>query len=121
MTDRPNDSVDDAVDQFLRHLEEGTTRPSLSGLTDDERHEAEAVLHLLEDFWGTDVPAASPLEDDPIAIELGLVPAQPTTVPIDGRVAKRLRMAQGLQLQQVADAMAQRGHLRALNSLLRME
>ena len=55
MTDRPNDRVDDAVDQFLGYLEGETTRPSLAGLTAAEQREAEAIFHLLEMCWGAGV------------------------------------------------------------------
>lgn len=121
MTDQPNDRVDDAVDQFLRYLEDGMTRPSLAGLTAVEQREAEKIFRLLEACWGANVPVAPPLEEDPIAIELGLVPVQPPTVTIDGRIAKRLRLQRNLQLQHVADTLSQGGHAIALQWLLRME
>jgi len=116
------DSIDGIVEQFLRYMEgEGQTPPSLEGLTAEEKAEARAVLQLLEACWGTASLQVPPLEEDPLAVELGLVTKQTALVMINGSAVKLARKRRGLNIRQAADMLSDAGHAVDLRWVLDVE
>jgi hypothetical protein len=81
MPEMDDNRVADIVDEHLRSLRGEGPRPDLAALSDDERAE---VLDLLElvDALADRLPLTPPLEEDPIALRLGLV-APGSTDPAD--------------------------------------
>lgn len=64
------------VDEQLRFLRGEGSEPDVSGLSDDERAEVAELLQLMEALADS-LPSAPPIEEDPVAIRLGLVPGGP--------------------------------------------
>jgi len=66
-----DDRVADLVDEQLRYLRGEGPEPDLTGLTDDERAH---VLELFDvvDALADSLPASPPIEEDPVAVRLGL-------------------------------------------------
>jgi len=61
------------VDEFLRYLRGRGPRPQLEKLPRDERAEFEDLFHLLEVIVDTDEVEVPPIEEDPVAVRLGLL------------------------------------------------
>src|SRR5690348_11721645 len=97
MSETENDRVDEVVDQFLRYLEEGTTRPSLHRLSESEQARARAIFRILESSWGIDDVALPSLEHDPVAKRLGIVP-QMSAVTVSGQAVRQARLSQGSRI-----------------------
>lgn len=72
MDDMNEDRVADFVDEHLRHLRGEGPAPDLTALEKAERAEVGRLLELIDAMTDT-LPASPPLEDDPVAIRLGLV------------------------------------------------
>jgi hypothetical protein len=64
---------EDLIDEYLRRIDEGGAKPSLTHLPADERNELEATLRMLDSIAGIDANLVPSLEDDPVARELGFV------------------------------------------------
>jgi hypothetical protein len=62
------------IDAWLRYLRGRGPRPGVGALSESERLAAEELAGLLEAIVDTDETSEPALEDDPVAIELGLVP-----------------------------------------------
>jgi len=71
----PNDKEYSAalVDEFLRYLRGRGPRPQMEKLPRDERAELEDMFQLLEAIVDTDEVEVPPIEEDPVAVRLGLV------------------------------------------------
>lgn len=63
----------DLVDEFLRYLRGRGPRPQTDDLPLDERTELENTFRLLEAIVDTNEAEVPPIEEDPIAVRLGLV------------------------------------------------
>lgn len=72
MDDMNEDRLADFVDEHLRHLRGEGPAPDLTALDEAERAEVGRLLELIDAMTDT-LPASPPLEDDPVAIRLGLV------------------------------------------------
>jgi hypothetical protein len=81
MPEMDDDRVADLVDEQLRYLRGEGPQPDLTGLTDDERAD---VLELLDvvGALADSLPASPPIEDDPIAVRLGLVDRRRGSSPV---------------------------------------
>lgn len=79
MDEMNEDRLADVVDEYLRHLRGEGPGPDLTALDDDLRAEVQGVLELIDAMADT-LPTSPPLDDDPVAIRLGLVP---TTSGVD--------------------------------------
>jgi len=91
-----NDPEFDAlIDEYVR----SGRRPSLEGLDESAREEAEALLRVAELVWEQG-HGAPPLEADPVAAALGLVP-DPKTM-LEPRALKSAMAKAGLQASEVA-------------------
>lgn len=62
------------VNRFLRFLRGRGPRPDIDRIPEDQRRDIENLLKLLEAIADTDEISRPALEDDPLAIRLGLVP-----------------------------------------------
>ena len=79
MRDEREDRIADLVDAQLRYLCGEGPQPDLGNLSESERVEVVEILELVEalaDF----LPASPPMEQDPVAIQLGLVEERPANV-----------------------------------------
>lgn len=66
------DMAGDLIDEQLLHLHNGGPAPDLSGLDRESRAEILALFEIVNALAGS-LPASPPLEQDPVAIRLGLV------------------------------------------------
>lgn len=67
-----DDELESLVAAYIRHLEGDGPRPDLRGVEPDIACEARQLFALLDATWASDVELP-PLEEDPVAIALGLV------------------------------------------------
>jgi hypothetical protein len=72
MPEMNDDRVADLVEEQLRYLRGEGPRPDLTGLTDDERADIREVLDVV-DALADSLPASPLIEEDPVAVRLGLV------------------------------------------------
>ena len=93
--DRNDPEFDALIDEYVRN----GGKSSLERLDDATRAEAEALLRVAELVWEQG-HGAPPLEADPIAGALGLVPDPKTT--LDARALKAAMAKAGLQASEVA-------------------
>lgn len=80
MPEMDDDRVADLVDEQVRYLRGEGLQPDLTGLSDDERAdvlELLDVVHALADS----LPASPPIQEDPVAVRLGLVDRRRTPSP----------------------------------------
>lgn len=110
MSNIDSDEVDLAVEQYLRHLHTGDTPPSLHGLDEERAAEARQIFRLLDACWEGALVEIPAIEDDPLAVELGLVSKPRRVLEISGTAVKAARRKRGLNIKQVAEALAARGH-----------
>jgi hypothetical protein len=68
------------VDDQLRFVRGEGPEPDLSGLSDSDRSEMIEVLNLVDALVDSR-PVSPPLEEDPVAIRLGLLPGKPGSPP----------------------------------------
>lgn len=68
------------VDDQVRFVRGEGPEPDLSGLSDTDRSEMIVVLNLV-DALSDSRPLSPPLEEDPVAIRLGLLPGKPGSPP----------------------------------------
>jgi len=82
MPEMDDDRVADLVDEQLRYLRGEGPEPDLTGLTDDERAH---VLELFDvvDALADSLPASPPIEEDPVAVRLGLAPVFAHGISLD--------------------------------------
>ena len=87
MPEMDDDRIADLVEEQLRHLRGQGPQPDLTELTDDERAD---VLELLDvvDALADSLPASPPIEEDPVAVRLGLVDRRrgPSPAPLSDPV-----------------------------------
>ncbi|HXW34999.1 MAG TPA: hypothetical protein VEJ87_10515, partial [Acidimicrobiales bacterium] len=76
MPEMDQNRLADIVDEQMRYLRGEGPQPDLSALSDDERTEVFELLELV-DALADRLPDPPPLEQDPIALRLGLVAAEP--------------------------------------------
>lgn len=103
MTD---DHVDAAVERYLDYLA-GLAQgpPDLGGLPEAEAAQIGALFHAADLLWLGD--AAPPIEDDPVAAMLGLVPD--SGLALDPKKMERARKKTHLKPSAVADRLNARG------------
>ncbi len=71
MPEMDDDRVADLVDEQLRYLRGEGPQPDLTGLTDDERADVRELLDVV-DALADSLPASPLIEEDPVAVRLGL-------------------------------------------------
>ena len=104
------DPVQELVDAYIRYLEGSSPRPKLTGVNPTAAAEAAALFKLLDATWGSyvDLP---PLEADPVAIALGLVPSPaPKAAGIVGARLAAARQRKGLKPSAAAKRLSDSGH-----------
>jgi hypothetical protein len=72
MPEMDDDRIAGFIDEQLRYLRGEGPQPDLTALTDDERADVVALLDVV-DALSDSLPASPPMEEDPVAIRLGLV------------------------------------------------
>jgi hypothetical protein len=68
-----DEQTNDVIDRYLLWLRGAGPEPDLGHLTPSQRRTLRARLEIVDALAGVD-PALPPLEDDPVAMRLGLVP-----------------------------------------------
>jgi hypothetical protein len=104
------DPVEELVDAYIRYLEGSSPRPNLTGVNPTAAAEAADLFKLLDATWGSyvDLP---PLEADPVAIALGLVPSPaPKATTISGARLAAARQRKHLKASDVAKRLSDSGH-----------
>ncbi len=71
MPEMDDDRVADLVDEQLRYLRGEGPQPDFTGLTDDERSDVRELLDVV-DALADSLPASPLIEEDPVAVRLGL-------------------------------------------------
>ncbi len=108
MTDAGGDSVGDIALRYIAYLAgERETAPGLDGLDEAERPRAAEVCAALAAAWRAAELDPPPLEQDPLAVSLGLV-ADPSR-PLDGSALASLRKRTGLRVSELAERLQGRG------------
>jgi hypothetical protein len=106
MTD-PDDPLGDIAERYVAYLAgESPTPPDLSELDDANRRRAEDVCGALAAAWQGEA-LVPPLEADPIAISLGLLP-DPNR-PLDGEALRNARKHARLSVSDLAGRLQARG------------
>lgn len=103
MTD---DRADSTVERYLDYLAgRAQSPPDLAGLPEADAAEIGALFHAAELLWLAD--AAPPIEDDPVAAMLGLVPD--ASLALDPKKVERVRKRTHLKPSAIADKLNARG------------
>jgi transcriptional regulator with XRE-family HTH domain len=97
---------DDAIARLLEARARGVTDPSLHELSEEDRSEVESLMEIADLLWEAG-HGAPPLESDPVAAMLGLVPDPQFT--LDPKALRRTRMSAGLKASELAHRLAARG------------
>lgn len=106
MTD-PRNWLSDLAEHYVAFLAgESVSPPDLTELDDADRQRAEEVCNALAATWRA-AAVVLPIEADPIAISLGLVP-DPNR-PLDGTALKNARNRAGLTVSDIAGRLQARG------------
>lgn len=74
MASEDKDFEGEILDQYLRFLRGRGPRPDLGAVTAERRREVEELLALVDAIADDDEVARPPLEEDPVAVRLGLMP-----------------------------------------------
>jgi hypothetical protein len=72
MPEMDDDRIAGFVDEQLRYLRGEGPQPDLTGLSDEEQADVVEVLDVV-DALADSLPASPPMEEDPVAVRLGLV------------------------------------------------
>lgn len=103
MTD---DRGDSAVERYLDYLAgRAQSPPDLAGLPEADTAQIVALFHAADLLWLAD--AAPPIEDDPVAAMLGLVPD--AGLSLDPKKMERVRKRTHLKPSTIADRLNARG------------
>lgn len=103
MTD---DRADSTVERYLDYLAgRAQSPPDLAGLPEADAAQIVALFHAAELLWLAD--AAPPIEDDPVAAMLGLVPDP--SLALDPKKVERARKRTHIKPSAVADRLNARG------------
>jgi transcriptional regulator with XRE-family HTH domain len=97
------------LDQYVSYLEGSVEEPRIDHLDARDRRELSELFRIIDANWAAEIELP-PLEDDPIAIALGLVP-QPrrSEVLVGGTTVRALRQARGLQMTVFAATVSRYG------------
>jgi hypothetical protein len=107
MTDRARERILDIAEQYAAYLASEAPEPRFDDLSGPEYGQAKAVCAALSNAWhATDLDPA-PLELDPLAISLGLVPD--STRPLNGSALRQARLRSKFAVSDVAARLKQRG------------
>ena len=102
------DRIDAALEAELeRRAGRGDTGASHIALSPEERAELDALLEIADAVWEAGHLGAPPLEDDPTAIMLGLVPDP--SISLSSKAITRYRKRGGLKPSRVATRLTERG------------
>jgi hypothetical protein len=100
-----NDERDEVFEDVLDAHVQGRS-PSLENLDDTQRREIESLLRIADGLWD-EAHGAPPLESDPVAAVLGLVPDRARS--LDPRALQHATTAAGLKASTLAERLRARG------------
>ncbi len=124
MTDNTGSSVEveGLVDAYIHYLEGDGNRPDLTGLQSETAAEAAELFRLLDATWASDIDLP-PIEQDPVALALGLVPstAPQATSWIAGPTVSAVRKRRHLRPSDVAKQLTQAGFPHNARSVVKLE
>jgi hypothetical protein len=119
----PNsDEVEELLDAYICHLEGDGDRPDLAGLQPDMAAEASEFFRLLDATWASDIDLP-PIDQDPVALSLGLVlSTDPTSTSwISGPSVSTVRKRRHLRPSDVARYLTQVGYPHSARSIVKLE
>jgi hypothetical protein len=115
------DPVEELVAAYIRYLEGSSPRPNLTGANPTIAAEAAELFELLDATWGSYVELP-PLESDPVAIALGLVPPPaPQATAIAGPRLAAIRQRKGLKASDLAKQLSNSGHTMSARGIADLE
>ena len=114
--------VEQLVDAYVRHIEGSGEAPDLTLVDPVVAAEATELFRLLDATWGSDIDLP-PLDEDPVAVALGLVhpPAANANVFIVGPKAAAARQRRKLRPSEVALRLTHAGHPSTARSVVKLE
>lgn len=117
-----SDELERLIEAYVRYLEGTDERPNLAGNDPAVVAEASELFRLLDTTWAGDL-GLPPLEEDPVAIALGLVdvPVKHETVTIIGAKVAAVRRRSGLRPSDVAKRLSESGHASRAKTIVGME
>lgn len=125
MSDSTNSNsveLEELIDAYIRYLEGNGERPDLTGIRPDTAAEASELFRLLDATWasGLDLP---PIEKDPVALALGLVPLPDleATMWVLGPKLSAVRRRRRLRPSDVARKLTQAGYPHNAKSVVKLE
>jgi transcriptional regulator with XRE-family HTH domain len=107
MTDQTSDRILDVAEQYAAYLDGEGPEPQFDDLTGREYVQAKAVCAALSNSWHASDLDPPPLELDPLAVSLGLVPDP--TLPLNGSALRQARQRSKFTVSDVAARLKQRG------------
>jgi hypothetical protein len=125
MSDSTNSNsveVEELVDAYIRHLEGNGDRPDLTGIRPDTAAEASELFRLLDATWASDLDLP-PIEEDPVALALGLVPLpdMEATTWVLGPKLSAVRRRRHLRPSDVARQLTEAGYPHNARSVVKLE
>jgi hypothetical protein len=120
--DMIEDQITELIEVYIAHIDGDGPAPALEGLDADTQREARNVFHVIDVAWRSDTEIP-PLEEDPVALALGFVPAMdtsPVTI-VSGTLVAKARRRRGLKTSDVASRLKLMGFEVDQKWLLRME
>ncbi len=103
------DRFSEYLDHYVSYLEGSADEPRIDHLDARDRRELSELFRIIDANWATEIELP-PLEEDPTAIALGLIP-QPTRseMLVVGAKVRALRQARGLQMTAFAAMVSRYG------------
>jgi transcriptional regulator with XRE-family HTH domain len=106
MSEQVPERIADIAEQYAAFLAAEAPEPQLDDLTEQDRRRASEVCASLAVAWNVGQLDPGPLERDPVAVSLGLVP-DPTR-PLNGVALKQARLRSGLTVSALASRLRER-------------
>lgn len=114
--------VEDLIDAYICYLEGRGDRPDLTGIRPDTAAEVSQLFRLLDATWASDLDLP-PIERDPVALALGLVPLprlEPTAWVLGSKLSA-VRRRRRFRPSDVASQLTQAGYSHNARSVVKLE
>ena len=109
------------LDQYLAHLDGQAVAPALRDLSTEDQAELAALFRIIDANWAADLDLP-PIDQDPVAQALGLVPAPASdSVAVAGSRIRERRQTLGLNRSAFAAALSRAGWTPSLQELTLLE
>jgi transcriptional regulator with XRE-family HTH domain len=108
--DTIEDPITELIEAYIAHLEGEGPAPSLEDLDTHAKREARNAFRAVDAAWRSDLEIP-PLEEDPVALALGFVPAAnaSTEVIVSGSLVTKARRRRKLKASDVANRLQSMG------------